>query len=103
MSEHRGIDAGQEEMDRLLRRSMGLSPPPLLSPGFDRRLARVLAPRRLSSVGRLVMALYAAAALAGSVWMMRSLSIGWPLLTVAVSVPLLIVTLFWRPRLRRSS
>jgi hypothetical protein len=100
MSENEKLEAGQETMDRLLHRAMGASPPPQLSPGFDRRLARRLAPRRLSPSGRRVLASYSVAALAASVWVMRSASIGWPLVATAILVPLLILAMVYHRRLR---
>ena len=65
----------EDGMDLLLRRSMTSWAQPRLSATFDRRLARRLTPRGLPRAGRWVLALYAAAALLASVWVMRSAAI----------------------------
>jgi hypothetical protein len=81
----------QEPMDRLLRQSMSTGPLPRLSPDFDRRLANRLRPRRrLNSRGRVIMTIYTLAGLIASVWMMRSQSIGWLPIAVAITAPLVI-------------
>ena len=85
----------QEKMDRLLREAMS-SPPPTLSPGFNERLLKRARPRRLRPGGRLVLAGYALAALAVSIWAMRSQSIEWTLIVAAVVVPLLIIATLYR-------
>ena len=59
--------ADQDPFDTVLRESIGGGGVPALSPEFDRRLARRLRPRRLSAAGRVVLALYAVAALRGHV------------------------------------
>jgi len=84
----KGIDA---EMDRRLRRCFAEVPSPAVSSHFDQRLyKRLHPPPRLSRNDRLLLGLYALAALAISVWLMRRQTIGWPLLALAVIVPLAI-------------
>jgi hypothetical protein len=88
----------QEKIDQLLREAMS-APPPALSPGFDERLLKRARPRRLRPEGRLVLASYALAALAVSVWAMRSQSIEWTLIVTAVVVPILIIATLYRRHL----
>jgi hypothetical protein len=85
-------------MERLLREAMS-APPPALSAGFDERILRRARPRRLGPGGRLVLAGYALAALAVSIWAMRSQSIGWIVIVAAVVVPLLIIATIYRRHL----
>jgi len=80
----------QERMDHLLRQSMASLPPPSLSPDFAQQLAKRMRPRRLSSAGRIVMALYASLAFLVSVWVMRSAAIAWLSIAVAIFVPLVL-------------
>jgi hypothetical protein len=103
MSESGFATSQQEGMDRLLRWALGSQPAPVPAPGFEQRLARRLAPRRLSSSGRLVLGLYALAALAGSVGVMRSEAIGWGFIVVAVVVPLVVLASLWRRHLSLAS
>src|SRR5262245_59639011 len=91
----------QEKMDTLLRRTMSVEPPPRLSSQFDQRLAkRLRRPRRLDSFGRWVMILYAILATVLSVAVMRSQSLGWISIAVAVLAPLVIIGVVrpWRGR-----
>ena len=80
------FDHHDEQMDRLLRDAMSTNPPEL-SPAFDDRVLRAVRPRRLTKVGRVVLAMYAAAALVLTVWSMRDLDITLIAAAVAVSVP----------------
>jgi hypothetical protein len=79
------------EMDCRLRQCFAVTPLPAVSNHFDQRLhKRLHPPARLSRNGRVLLGLYALAALAISVWLMRRESIGWPLLILAVIVPVTI-------------
>jgi hypothetical protein len=91
----------QEKMDQLLRGMMTATPPPGLSSAFDQRLKRRLRPRRLNSTGRWIMAAYALFTLVVSIWAMRSQSIGWSLIGIAILAPLLLaVAIQYRQRPR---
>ncbi len=81
----------QEKMDSLLRGMMASAAAPSLSLGFDQRLKKRLRPRRLSSAGRMIMGLYAVLTLVVSVWAMRSQSIAWSLIAIAIIAPLFLV------------
>jgi hypothetical protein len=85
-------------MDQFLREAMSAAPRPALSPGFDERLLKRARPRRLRPWGRLVLGGYALAALAVSIWAMRSQSIEWTLIVAAVVVPVLIIATLNRRR-----
>jgi hypothetical protein len=79
------------EMDRQLRRCFAEVPPPAVSSRFDQRLCKRLhPPTRLSRNDRLVLGLYALAALTICVWLMRCQTIGWPILVLSVILPLAI-------------
>ena len=82
----------QESMDALLRDAMGRVPRPALSPSFDRRLAARVRPRRLDPRGRRLMTLYGVTMLALSVGVMRSQSIEWSLIVLAIVAPVALVT-----------
>ena len=92
--------ADEDPFDRVLRESIGGSPVPALSPEFDRRLARRLRPRRVSTGGRVVLALYAVAALALSVVVMRAEAVAWPAIAAAVAVAALSLAALRPPRHR---
>jgi hypothetical protein len=80
------------EMDCRLRRCFAAVPPANVSSHFDQRLRkRLQAPTRLSRIGRVLLGLYALAALVISVWLMRRESIGWPLLIMAVIAPMTVI------------
>ena len=64
-----------EMMDRLLRDAMAADVPQL-SPAFDARVLRRVRPRRLTTMGRLVIAVYIVAAAATTLWLMRDLPTG---------------------------
>ena len=92
------------EMDRQLRRCFAEVPPPAVSSRFDQRLyKRLHPPTRLSRNDRLVLGLYALAALTISVWLMRRESIAWPLLIMAVIAPITITYVINCLRLFRHS
>lgn len=59
-----------DQMDQLLRTAMAADPPQL-SPTFDARVMDQLRPRRLTPMGRAVIALYVVAAAATAAWLMR--------------------------------
>lgn len=84
MSEHQ-----QEFVDRLLRSHLSGSAPNL-SPDFDSRLAERLRPRRLDSRARLIMTIYALAAVCLTIWAMPHLTWSIELLIPAllIAVPL---------------
>ncbi len=80
------------EMDCQLRRCFAAVPPAKVSSHFDQRLRKRLQPSpRLSRIGRVLLGLYALAALVISVWLMRRESIGWPLLIMALIAPMTII------------
>ena len=73
-------------MDRLLRDAMAADAPQL-SPAFDADVMRRVRPRRLTTVGRVVLAVYAVVAAATAVWLIRDLPLESILAAVAISVP----------------
>ena len=75
-----------EAMDRLLRDAMAAEVP-RLSPAFDARVLRRVRPRRLPPMGRVVMAVYAVAATAAAVWLLRGLPLEAIAAAVAIAVP----------------
>jgi len=74
-------------MDRLLRDAMATEAP-RLSPAFDARVLRRLRPRRLTPLGRGLLAAYALVAVATAVWFLRSLPVELIALAVVVSASL---------------
>jgi hypothetical protein len=79
------------EMDSQLRRCFARVPQPKVSSHFDQQFSKRLQPPAcLSRNGRVLLGLYAFAALAIAVWLMRRESIGWPLLILAVIAPVTI-------------
>lgn len=75
-----------EAMDRLLRGAMAADAPQL-SPAFDARVMRRVRPRRLTPAGRVVIAIYAVAAAAAAVWLMRDVQLESIVAAVAIGVP----------------
>ena len=75
-----------EVMDRLLRHAMAADAPQL-SPAFDARVMRRVRPRRLTPMGRLVIAVYNVVAAATAVWLMRDLRMESIVAAVVISVP----------------
>lgn len=73
-------------MDRLLKAAMAAEVP-RLSSAFDANVMRRVRPRRLTTVGRVVLAVYAMVAAATAVWLMRDLPLESILAAVAISVP----------------
>jgi hypothetical protein len=61
-----------EAMDRLLRDAMAGNVTQL-SPAFDARIMRRVRPRRLTPMGRVVIAVYVVVAAAAAAWLMRDL------------------------------
>lgn len=61
-----------ETIDRLLRDALA-APSPRLSSDFDARVMRRVRPRRLTSVGRAVLAAYAVLAVGLAAWLLRDL------------------------------
>jgi len=59
-------------MDQLLRDAMAADAPQLSS-AFDARVMRRVRPRRLTPMGRVVIAVYIVVAAATAVWLMRDL------------------------------
>ncbi|MBK5298172.1 MAG: hypothetical protein JJE40_13525 [Vicinamibacteria bacterium] len=85
-------------MDRLLRNAMAADAPQL-SPAFDANVMRRVRPRRLSSVGRVVLAVYAVVAAATAVWLMQDLPLESIVAAVAISVPVAAVASAYGRRL----
>lgn len=75
-----------EMMDRLLRDAM-TADAPQLSPGFDARVLRRVRPRRLTPIGRAVIAAYVVIAVATTVWLMRDVETTWIVAAVAIGAP----------------
>ena len=75
-----------EVMDRLLRDVMAADAPEL-SPAFDARVMRRVRPRRLTPMGRVVIAVYVVVALAAAVWLMRDLRMEWIVAALVIGVP----------------
>jgi tetrahydromethanopterin S-methyltransferase subunit E len=75
-----------EVMDQLLRNAMAADAPQL-SPAFDARVMRRVRPRRLSPVGRVVIALYTVVAAATAVWLMQDLQMESIVVAVVIGVP----------------
>ena len=73
-------------MDRLLKDAMAADVPQL-SPAFDARLMRAVRPRRLTPMGRVVIAVYTVVAAGAAVWLMRDLPMEAIGAAVAISVP----------------
>jgi len=90
----------QENMDRLLRQVLSATPAPGLSSTFERRLSSRVKPARLDHSGRLVLAIYSALALLGSVLMMRMESLAWTSVVISVLLPLVVVSIVYRRSIR---
>ena len=75
-------------MDGLLKDAMSGSPAPQLSAAFESRLMRRVRPPRLTSTGRLVMALYVVFAAAAAGWLMRELPVTWVAAAVVLALPI---------------
>lgn len=75
-----------EVMDRLLRDVMAADAPQL-SHAFDARVMRRVRPRRLTPMGRVVLAVYIVVAAATAVWLMRDLPMESIVAAVVISVP----------------
>ena len=75
-----------EVMDRLLRDAMAADAPQL-SPAFDARVMRRVRPRRLTPMGRVVIAVYIVVAAATAVWLMQDLPMESIVAAVAIGVP----------------
>jgi tetrahydromethanopterin S-methyltransferase subunit E len=75
-----------ELMDKLLRDVMAADTPEL-SPAFDTRVMRRVRPRRLTSIGRVAMAVYVGVAATTTVWLMRDLRLELIATALAVGVP----------------
>lgn len=73
-------------MDRLLRDAMAADAPQLSS-GFDARVMRRVRPRRLTTIGRVVIAVYIVAAAATAVWLMRDLHMASIAAALVIGVP----------------
>jgi hypothetical protein len=75
-----------EMMDALLRNAM-TADAPRLSPGFDARVLRRVRPRRLTPIGRAVIAAYVVVAVAATLWLMRDVQTTWIVAAVAIGTP----------------
>jgi hypothetical protein len=80
------MDQHDEAMDQLLRDAMAADAP-RLSPAFDARVLRRVRPRRLTPVGRLVIAAYIVVAAATVVWLMRDVRPESIVAALVLSVP----------------
>jgi hypothetical protein len=77
----------EDAMDTLLRGAFEKTAVPTLSSSFERRIARHVSRRELTSSGRRVLVGYAAMALAVSIWTMRTVSLDWSLIAAAILTP----------------
>jgi len=75
-----------EVMDQLLRDVMSADAPQL-SPAFDARVMRRVRPRRLTPIGRILIAVYIVVAAFTAAWLMRDLPMEWIVAAVVISVP----------------
>ena len=75
-----------ELMDELLKDAMGAEAPPQLSPAFEATLMRRVSPRRLTSVGRVVIIAYAVIAAAVTVWLLRDVPVTSIVAALVISV-----------------
>jgi len=75
-----------EGMERLLRAVMAADAPQP-SHGFDARVMRRVRPRGLTSMGRVVIAVYIVLAAATVAWLMRDLPVEWIVVAGAIGVP----------------
>ena len=75
-----------ELIDRLLRDAMAADVPQL-PPAFDAEVMERLRPRRLTMMGRVVIAAYTLVAAATAGWLMRDLRIDLIASAVAIGVP----------------
>jgi hypothetical protein len=73
-------------MDQLLGEAMAADAPQL-SPAFDARVMRRVQPRRLTPMGRVLVAAYFVCAVAAAVWLMQDLRVEWIAAVVAVGGP----------------
>lgn len=87
------------EIDALLRESMGSAPPPTLPPTFSQRVTERLRPRAPSARARRALRLYALAAVVISVAVMRGLNVEWSLIAASLAVTAAIAAIL-RSRLR---
>lgn len=70
-------------MDRIMREAMA-SEVPQLSPKFDAQVLQRVRPRRLPPMGRVILALYAVAASASTVLLMRDLPVEMVVAAIAI-------------------
>ena len=91
-----------EMIDRLLRDAMSADRVPHVSAAFDARVLRRVRPRRLTTMGRLVIAAYIMAAAATTLWLMRDLSPAAIAAALAVGVPVAAGVGIYGRRLARS-
>ena len=75
-----------EVMDQLLKGAMAADVPQLSS-AFDARVMRRVRPRRLTVMGRVVIATYAVVAAGAAVWFMRDVPTEFIVMAVAIGVP----------------
>lgn len=75
-----------ELIDPLLRDAM-TADAPQLSSGFDARVMRAIRPRRLTPIGRAVIAIYVVIAAITTLWLMRDLQTTTIVVAVAIGVP----------------
>lgn len=90
-----GIDRsdGSDGIDALLRDALAAAPPPALPPTFTERVAERVRPRPLPSGARRALRLYTLAAALLCVAVMASLGVDWPLIALALAVPVTIALL----------
>lgn len=91
-----------EAMDQLLKTAFAAEAPQL-SPAFDARVLRRVRPRRLTPLGRVVLAVYIVIAAAGTVWLMRDLPLQSIALAAVIGIPVAAGAGFYGRRLAGGS
>jgi hypothetical protein len=80
------LEHDDDVIDRLLKDVMAADVPQL-SPAFDARVMRRVRPRRLTPLGRAVIAIYVVVAVAAAAWLMRDLPVEWIVAALVIGVP----------------
>jgi hypothetical protein len=88
------MEPRQDEMDRLLRRSMA-TPVPSLPPDFDQRLMREVLPgsQQLNRHHQIMLGGYGLVSIVVSVVLMRGQGLGWGVIAGLILAPLALIAL----------
>lgn len=84
---------GSGGIDALLRDAMAAAPPPALPPTFTERVAERVRPRPLPPGARRTLRLYTLAAALLCIAVMANQGVAWPLIALALAVPVTIALL----------